>query len=184
MNVIALLLALVTVSHAAPAAPEEQLRAKLASIRAKHEKAEREAILGAAAELRDAVSTQTGAAKKALANRLPGMSPDPFNLCRDLERCPQAPLSLHVEDETLIDDAFVALARPWLNLQKARGKDATVSVSSGEGVKLALEGLEKQPSVTLQASPAPTGGFDVTLAEGPAAAAVYAAERAALIPAK
>jgi hypothetical protein len=72
------------------------------------------------------------------------------------------------------------MARPWINLQKARGKDVSVSVDPGQGVTLKLDGLEKQPSVTLEASPAPTGGFDVSLREGAAAAAVFAAERAAL----
>lgn len=165
-----------------PRSSEEQLRRMLATIRTDHTQAQREAILGGAAdELRDAMVSQSGPAKKLLADRLPGMAADPFDVCRDVSKCPEAPLSMHVEDDALIDDAFVALARPWLNLQKARGKDVKVTVDPGQGVKLALDGLEKQPVVTLEASPAPTGGFDVSLAEGAQAAAVYASERALVI---
>ena len=182
MNLLALLLAGAAFAAQAPApkAPEEALRTKLAEIRSRHEKAAREAVMGAGEELRDAVAS----GKKQMANRLPGMSAEPFNLCRDLARCAEAPLSLHVEDDTLIDDAFMALARPWFNLQKARGKEVTVTVDPGQGVQLALSGLPAQPSVTLESIPAPTGGFDVTLREGEAAAAVYARERAAILQPK
>lgn len=197
MPMLALLLAAGLSASAAPApapaarkAPassvrtsEERLRGLLSGIRAKHEKAQREAIFGpgAADELRDAVAKNTGAGKKLFADRLPGMAADPFDLCRDLEGCKEAPLSMHVEDDALIDDAFVALARPWLNLQKARGRELKITADPGQGVVLSLEGLLTQPTVTLEASPAPTGGFDVSLAEGQTAAAVYAAERAAAL---
>jgi hypothetical protein len=162
---------------------EERLRGLLESIRSKHEKEQRDAIFGpgAAAELRDAVAKTTGPGKKLYADRLPGMAADPFDLCRDLEGCKEAPLSMHVEDDALINDAFVALARPWLNLQKARGREVKITADPGQGVVLALEGLLTQPTVTLEASPAPTGGFDVSLAEGRTAAAVYAAERSAAL---
>jgi hypothetical protein len=86
-----------------------------------------------------------------------------------------------VEDQRLINDAFIAMARPWFNLQKARGKDVAVTVDAGLGVQLKLEDLPRQETVTLEASPAPTGGFDVSLREGPQAALVYASERAALL---
>jgi hypothetical protein len=111
------------------------------------------------------------------------MAADPFNLCRDLSRCPEAPLSMHVEDQSLINDAFIAMARPWFDLQKARGKDVAVAIDDGLGVQLKLEGLPRQESVTLEASPAPTGGFDVSLREGPQAARIYSSERAALLAA-
>src|SRR5579884_3207073 len=96
-------------------APEEQLRRILGRIRSKHEKEEREAIMGGAGdELRDAVTSTAGPEKRLLQDRLPGMAADPFDICRDLANCAQAPLSMHVEDDALIDDAFVALARPWI----------------------------------------------------------------------
>jgi hypothetical protein len=88
---------------------------------------------------------------------------------------------MHVEDQSLINDAFVAMARPWLRLQEARGKDVAVSVDAGLGVQLKLEGLPRQEAVTLEAAPAPTGGFDISLREGPQAALVYTSERVALL---
>lgn len=160
---------------------EETLRVMLANLRQKHTWAVRKAVLGSAEELRDAVVSGEGAAKEKLANRLPGMAKDPFDICRDLVGCREAPLSLHVEDAFLIDDALVALARPWFKLQKERGKAVTVSVDPGTGVRLILEDLPQRPVVTLEASPTPTGGFDVLLEDGPKAAQVYAAERAAVL---
>jgi hypothetical protein len=169
---------------AAPRPPEETLRALLAGIRAAHAREERQAILGSASELRDAVTSATGAERRRMSDRLPGMAADPFNLCRDLASCPEAPLSLHAEDQALLDDAFVALARPWFALQKARGQAVSVKVEPGVGVELSLSGVPDQPVVVLEAEPAPTGGFDVVLREGRAAAAVYARERAAVLAAQ
>lgn len=163
-------------------APEETLRLMLADLRRKRTWEVREAVLGGAAEeLRDAVASGDGAAKERLAARLPGMAKDPFGICRDLETCREAPASLHVEDPVLLDDAFMALARPWFKLQKARGKAVTVTVDPGTGVQLELEGFPTVPVVTLSAGPTPTGGFDVTIAEGPEAAKAFAAERAAVL---
>jgi len=167
----------------APArASEETLRGMLLKLRHNDAWKVREAVIGDAEELRDAVVSGTGTAKALFADRLPGMAKDPFDICRDLAGCRQAPQSLHVEDPSLIDDAFLALARPWFKLQEARGKAITPTVDPGTGVRLALEGLTSLPVVTLEASPAPTGGFDVTLSEGPQAARVYVAERAAVLP--
>ena len=45
-------------------------------------------------------------------------------------------------------------------------------------MRLTLEGL---PAVTLEAGPAPTGGFDVTLDNAVEAARVYSTERAAVL---
>ncbi len=173
----------------APAKPpvpakEETLRVMLLKLRHNDVWQAREAMMGSADELRDAVTTGTGPAKKQMADRLPGMAADPFDLCRDLAACPQAPQSLHVEDASLIDDAFLALARPWFKLQKARGKDVSLSVEPGVGVQLTLQDLPSQPVVTLEASPAPTGGFDVALDDAGKAAQVYAAERAAVLQKK
>ena len=161
----------------APRASEETLRVMLAKVRGRHDWQVRETMLGGAEELRDAVATESGAAKKQLANRLPGMARDPFDICRDLKGCREAPQSLHVEDDALIDDAFQALARPWFKLQQARGKAVTLTVDPGAGVRLELEDMPQRPSVTLTAAPAPTGGFDVSLEEGPDAARAYAAAR-------
>ena len=166
-------------ASAAERPPEERLRILLADVQEEHIRATREAVLGSADDLRDAVANESGPAKKGLMNRFPGMAADPFNLCRELSRCLEAPLSMHVEDQTLINDAFIAMARPWFDLQKARGKDVAVAVDAGLGVQLKLEDLPRQEVVTLEASPVPTGGFDVSLREGPQAALVYARERAA-----
>ena len=160
--------------------PEEQLRVQLTDIQARHIQEARAAVLGSGDDLKDAVANESGGAKKSLMDRFPGMAADPFNVCRELARCPEAALSMHVEDQKLINDAFIAMARPWFRLQEARGKAVEVVVDAGLGVVLKLEALPGLDSVTLEASPAPTGGFDVSLREGAAAAVVYAAERAAL----
>ena len=165
---------------AAEPAPEEKLRILLAQVQRQHSQAVRQTVLGSAEDLRDAVASKSGPAQRGVINHLPGMSADPFNLCRDLRRCPGAPLSLHVEDPNLINDAFIAMARPWFNLQKARGKAVEVKVDAGLGVQLKLQDLPRQEVVTLEAAPAPTGGFDISLLEGSEAALVYARERAAL----
>src|SRR5690348_10029964 len=83
---------------------EETLRGLLSSLRRDHAAQVRGAVLGAAEELRDSVASGTGTAKEQLADRLPGMARDPFNICRELVGCREAPQSLHVEDFTLIDD--------------------------------------------------------------------------------
>jgi hypothetical protein len=168
-------------SKAAERPPEEALRVMLSSLRADRAGEVRRAMLGGAEELRDAVATGAGPAKQQMANRLPGMAKDPFGLCRDLAGCREAPQSLHVEDAALVDDAFVALARPWFNLQKARGKAVKLTVDPGVGVRLDLEDLPGRTAVTLEAMPTPTGGFDVTMADGPEAAKAYAAARAAVL---
>ena len=163
-----------------PRHSEERLRVILLNLRQIHAVQVRQTVLGAGDELRDSVTAGEGSAKR-LADRLPGMAKDPFNICRDLQGCREAPLSLHVEDFTLIDDAFLALARPWFKLQQARGKAVTVTVDPGTGVQLRLEDLPQRPVVTLSALPTPTGGFDVELDEGPEAAQAYAVERAAIV---
>jgi len=163
---------------------EETLAVMLSKLRQGHAREMRQSVMGGAEELRDAVAAAPPSARKLLAGRLPGVSEEPFDLCRDLARCPQAPLSLHVEDDALADDAFLALARPWIKLQEARGKAVQLTIDPGAGVQLALEDLPAFPVVTLAASPAPTGGFDVAVEDGPRAAKAYAAARAALLGAK
>src|SRR5258708_36265736 len=107
---------------------EETLRVMLLNLRDHRAWEVRQAALGAAEDLRDAVTSGIGSAKAQFADRLPGMAKEPFGICRDLQGCREAPQSLHVEDDVLIDDAFLALARPWFKLQKARGKAVTVTV--------------------------------------------------------
>jgi hypothetical protein len=175
-----------SLAHAAAApkvAPEERLRVLLANVKEKHVQATRDAVLGSANDLRDAVAKENGPSKLVMMNRLPGMAQEPFNLCRTLESCAEAPISLHVEEPELINDAFIALARPWFNLQKARNKDVDVSVDPGQGVRLKLQDSPLLKTVTLESAPAPTGGFDVTLREGTDAAALYASGRDALLEA-
>lgn len=165
-------------------APEETLAVMLATLRQDHALEMRRELLGGAEELRDAVAAGTGHERKRLADRLPGMSREPFNICRNLAGCREAPQSLHVEDDFLADDAFLALARPWFKLQEARGKSVKLTLDPGIGVRLELEDLPRRPVVILAASPAPTGGFDVAVEDGPEAARAYAAERAAVLSEK
>lgn len=160
---------------------EETLAVGLAKLRRKHDSSVREAVLGGAEELRDAVSSGPDADRKRLAGRLPGMAQDPFAICRDLTLCREAPPSLHIEDHALADDAFRALARPWIRLQEARGKAVKVVVDPGQGVRLELEDLPRWPVVSLSAAPTPTGGFDVLVEDGAEAAKAFAAERAAVL---
>jgi hypothetical protein len=161
--------------------PEETLRIMLYNLRQHYVWEVRQVVLGAADELRDAVAAGTGTAKGQFAERLPGMAKDPFDICRDLQGCPAAPLSLHVEETAVIDEAFVAMARPWFKLQKARGKAVSLTVDPGVGVRLNLEDFPQRPVVTLVATPTPTGGFDITMNEGSEAVQAYAAERSVVL---
>jgi len=164
--------------------PEVKLAVLLSSLRQNHASAMRRAVMGGGAEdLRDAVATGSGETRKRLAGRLPGMAPEPFNICRTLAACPTAPLSLHAED-SLTDSAFQALARPWIKLQEARGKKVVVKLDPGAGVVLELEDMPAWPVVILAAEPAPTGGFDIAVENGPEAAKAYAAAREAVLPAQ
>ncbi|MEK7858038.1 MAG: hypothetical protein AAB320_02760 [Elusimicrobiota bacterium] len=132
-----------------------------------------------AAQLRAAVVQAEGAGKRQLLDRLPGMAQEPFGLCRDLVRCTQAPTSLHVAHEALITDAVLALTRPWLNLQKARGKQAALEHLDG-ALNLKLEGLP-EAALSVRATSVPTGGFDVALTGSVDPAKLYARERAAVL---
>lgn len=164
--------------------PEEMLRGKLAAVRHDHDMAVRQTMFEGGDELRDAVTSSAGPAKVELANRLPGMAPNPFEVCMDLDLCPSAPSSLHVDEPEKIDDAFVALARPWLKLQEARGKAVTTNVEHGTGVQLTLEDFPQQPVLTLTAEPAETGGFDVKSDASPAAGKAFVALRSAALQSK
>lgn len=164
--------------------PEEILRGKLSDLRHNHDMKVRQTIFGGAEELRDAVTSGEGPVKTELANRLPGMAANPFEVCMDLDLCPEAPSSLHVDEPEKIDDALVALARPWFKLQEARGKAAVTLVEHGVGVQIRLEDFPQQPVLTLTATPAETGGFDVTSDAGPTALKAFAARRAAILQSK
>ncbi|MFI5345653.1 MAG: hypothetical protein ACHQ51_04685 [Elusimicrobiota bacterium] len=169
----------------APLSPvEETLAGKLSQLRQERVLETRQAVLGGAEDLRDAVASGAGSVKKQLADRFPGMSQEPFDLCRDLARCREAPQSLHVDEDFLTDDAFLALARPWIKLQEARGKAVKLTVDPGLGVRLELEDMPALPVVTLTATPTPTGGFDVAVEDAPDAARVFAAARGSILGAK
>lgn len=171
-------------AKAAPRSAEDALAVGLSRLRQKHSLEMRREVLGGAEELRDAVASGSGPERKRLAARLPGMAVEPYDICRDLDRCREAPRSLHVEEHFLADDAFRALARPWIKLQEARGKAVKVVVDPGAGVRLELEDLPRWPVVTLSAEPAPTGGFDVVVEEGAEASRAFAVERAAILSRK
>ena len=161
--------------------PEETLRGLLLKRRNPHDWEVRQEIFSGAEVLRDAVTSGTGNEKLRAADRLPGMAKDPYDLCQDIFACTEVPQSLHVEGPQKIDEAILALARPWFNLQKTRGKAVEVSVDPGVGVQLKLEDFAAQPVVPFTAEPASTGGFDVALVDGPAAAKAFAAQRAATL---
>ena len=161
--------------------PEETLRGMLLKMRNPHDWEVRQAIFSGAEDLRDAVTSGTGNEKLRAAERLPGMAKDPDDLCLDIFACTDAPQSLHVAGPEKIDEAILALARPWFNLQKTRGKAVEVVVDHGVGVQLKLEDFAAQPVVTFTAEPASTGGFDVALVDGPSAAKAFAAQRAATL---
>jgi hypothetical protein len=169
---------------AAPKSAEDALSVGLSRLRQKRSLEMRRAVLGGAEDLRDAVAAGSGAERKRLAARLPGMAVEPYDICRDLGRCREAPQSLHVEEHFLADDAFRALARPWIKLQEARGKAVKVVVDPGAGVRLELEDLPRWPVVTLSAEPAPTGGFDIVVEDGVEASRAFAVERASVLSRK
>jgi hypothetical protein len=126
--------------------------------------------------LRREISIAEAAEKSRLERRLPGMSEDPFDVCRTLERCAQAPRSFHVEDEALIPDALVALSRPWIALEKARGRRLLFTPTSSSGEKIAT--LEvSSGSLEIHAAPAETGGYDVWLVGATDPAKRFAAEK-------
>ncbi len=161
--------------------PEETLRGMLLKIRDPQSWEVRQEIFSGAEDLRDAVTSGTGDEKLRAAERLPGVAKTPYELCQDIFDCKEAPQSLHVEGPEKIDEAILALSRPWFNLQKTRGKAVEVVVDHGVGVQLKLEDVPERPVVTFTAEPATTGGFDVALVDGPAASKAFAAQRAATL---
>ena len=167
--------------HASDRVVEGRLRGVVDEQRRKREAlaAAARAIMAGDAPLKDAVASSPDASKRQMLGRLPGMAAEPFDLCRTLERCAEAPLSLHVDDEVLIPDAMVALARPWIALEKARGAELAFRAEDhGRGVTLERA---SGPKLSLQVAAVPTGGFDVSLRSDGDAAALFASERAAAL---
>jgi hypothetical protein len=158
--------------------PEETLRGMLMKERNPRDWEMRQEVFSGAEDLRDAVNSGAGDEKLRAAERLPGMAKDPYDLCRDIFACTETPQSMHVEGPEKIDEAILALSRPWFNLQKTRGKAVEVVVDHGVGVQLKLEDFAAQPVVTFTAEPSSTGGFDVALVDGPQAAKAFAVQRA------
>ncbi|MBI4387246.1 MAG: hypothetical protein HY551_07675 [Elusimicrobia bacterium] len=121
--------------------------------------------------------------RRMLLERLPGMRAAAFDACRSLSTCARAPSLLHVENPSLVDDAVVALIRPWMILQNARGKELRIVSSAGAGeqlVRLKLGGLEKAV-LEVHASPTPMGGVNVWLYGRPDPSALFDQERRALL---
>ena len=174
------------VSASASARPaEERLRSLLEEQKQQRVQLVRQAV-GEDLSVRDALAAHPEAAgKRRVMDRLPGMSRDPFSLCRALVRCQEAPLSLHVEDEALLSDAFAALARPWIQLQRARGKDLSfqdAGDASERAVAVTLDGLP-DAGLTMRATAVSSGGFDVSLRGREDPQALFQRERAAVLPA-
>ncbi len=127
--------------------------------------------------LKDAVASS---ARPALRD-LPGLSQEPFDVCRTLERCWPLPTSFHVESKPLVPDAVTALLRPWLALGKARGWKFSFAQAGGPDLLVAhFDGLP-DVRLTIASAAVPTGGYDVWLDGADDAPTVFARERAAVL---
>jgi len=113
---------------------------------------------------------------------LPGLSPDPFDVCRTLERCWPLPTSFHVDSRPLVSDAVAALLRPWIALGKARGWKFSFGPAAAAPALLTarLDGLPRT-SLTIASAPARTGGFDVWLEAAEGAPELFENERVAAV---
>jgi hypothetical protein len=115
--------------------------------------------------------------KRALIERLPGMAQEVFLSCRTLESCPKAPSSFFVRREELVGNAAAALIRPWMLLQKARGRELSLSAGTkGELARFSVAGLPKT-RLGIVSQPAPGGGYVVRLRGPKDPSAVYESER-------
>ena len=137
-----------------------------------------EAPAGFSTEDRRQLKDSVAAARPALRD-MPGLSPEPFDVCRTLERCWPLPTSFHVESQPLIADAVTALLRPWIVLGKARGWTFSFSpVPAGAAILTArLDGLP-QERLEIASAAVPTGGYDVWLNGADGAPALFERERA------
>ena len=121
--------------------------------------------------------------KHRLLERLPGMAPSPFASCRVLEGCPEAPVSFHVPDAGLVNEALEALVRPWILLQRARYRKVVLRSAPDKGDRIArldLEGLPKA-GLEIHVAPAVSGGLNVWLKGKADPAELYRSERQALL---
>jgi hypothetical protein len=188
MILLSVVLAAAVSAHASQRPAEERLRALLEEQKQERTQAAEQVrvAVGQDDSMRDALASQPEAAgKRRVMDHLPGMSRDPFGLCRALVRCTEAPLSFHVEDEALVSDAVVALVRPWIQLQRARGKDlefAPSGAAADRAVAITLAGLP-DAGLSVRVTPVPTGGFDVALRGAADPEQLFLRERAAVLPA-
>lgn len=113
---------------------------------------------------------------------LPGLSPDPFDVCRTLERCWPLPTSFHVEARPLVSDAVAALLRPWIALGKARGWKFSFAPAGASPALLTarLDGLPRT-ALTIASAPVRTGGYDVWLESADGAPELFERERVATV---
>jgi hypothetical protein len=172
---------------------DPRLKAKLDDV------AERADALAAAsrdADLRDAVAAPrgpdelsrrlakaSGPERKVLLSGLPGLQAPAAPSCRSLSECAAPELSVSVADAALLPDALRRVVRPWMLLQQARGSSVELSPVDGGGdaaLKVGLKGLSGGP-LTVDVTPAPAGGFRVSVERPQELAALYAREREAAL---
>lgn len=142
----------------------------------------RDAVASPPPGLREDIAKADGGRRRQLAERLPGMSPDPFDFCRVLEGC-QARTSFHVESESLVQDAAAALVRPWIIVEKARSRTLDFSPAK-DGDKILDLNVPTAPDAGLAVHVAPveSGGYDVWLTGKTDPAELFKKEKAAAIP--
>ena len=127
--------------------------------------------------------SKAASAGRRLMERLPGMAPKPFASCRVLEGCAEAPLAFHIEKGEHVPETVAALVRPWVLLQKARGKELIFNFAPGAGDRLMnmnLEGLP-QASFAVHISAPLTGGCEVSLRGRPDPSRLFDEQRRAVL---
>jgi hypothetical protein len=124
----------------------------------------KDAVAAPAPEIREDILRADGSKRQRLADRLPGMAPEPFDICRNLEQCTQARTSFHVDEESMVRDAVAALVRPWIILEKARGNALDFAPAQG-GEKILDLKVKSLPDAALSVhvEAVSTGGYDVWL---------------------
>lgn len=143
----------------------------------------KDAVASPAAGLRGDIAKAEGRERQKLADRLPGMSADPFNSCRALETC-RARTSFHVESEGLVSDAVAGLVRPWIIVEKARSSALSFEPAKDAGDKILDLTVPTAPAAGLavRVAPVASGGFDVWLTGKADPAELFKKERAAALP--
>ena len=124
----------------------------------------KDAVAAPQPEIRDDILRAQGDQRQRLAEHLPGMAPEPFDYCRNLEQCTQARTSFHVDDESSVRDAVAGLVRPWIILEKARG-NALDFEPAEDGQKILDLKMKSLPDAGLgvNVEHVSTGGYDVWL---------------------